>query len=142
MDRKILLIIPLIITLTFIIQGICKAEVYRWIDEDGVIQITNQRPDWWKDEYDNVKDWREIKPPSKEEREKIAREKKKELAKDKIVGDKRTKIYHLSSCPLIRDKTGKYKIPERYLVFFDSAKEARKKGYTPCRRCKPNKKTK
>ena len=50
---------------------------------------------------------------------------------DKICGSKRSGVYHRSICPYTQ------RIEPENLVMFSSAKEAKEKGYAPCKLCKP-----
>lgn len=43
--------------------------VYRWVDDEGIIHMTSEKPDWWKDEFDLVDDWRTVRPVKETEEE-------------------------------------------------------------------------
>lgn len=53
------------------------------------------------------------------------------LIKKIYVGSKKTKQYHYPSCEIAK------KIAPEYEIWFDSVKEARSKGYAPCKQCTP-----
>lgn len=44
--------------------------IYKYIDYKGIVHITSEKPEWWKEEYDNVEDWKTIKPPQESDEQK------------------------------------------------------------------------
>ena len=113
----------------WIFSGSVHADMYRWMDDNGVMRMTNIKPDWWTDE---------MKYQLPEQIHSPAEDSSKESKK--FYGDRESRVFHKPDCDLIRNPDNQLTIPKDSIMTFRSAEEAVSLGYRPCDKCNPTSK--
>jgi len=126
LKKTALLILTLFAVLTSISVVSVQAEVYIWMEENGIRHISNVKPDWWTDEMDTLDPGTVVAPD--EENGLLG----------KYVGDRENKKFHWPKCIQIKNSEGFLAIPEAKRVWFKTYQDAVDQGYYVCDHCKPS----
>jgi Metal binding domain of Ada len=102
-----------------------SASVFKWLDHEETMFITNVKPEWWTDEMDQM-DFRDIHPPLGSKPYPLL-----------FVADKENRKFHIPTCEQIFTQDHVMAIPDEKIIWFETAAEAEKQGYRACSHCKP-----
>jgi hypothetical protein len=115
-----------IVAVPFIVSHISAlADVYIWLDSDGIKQFSNIRPEWWTEEMDIMAPGTVVDPGLDR----------------KFIGDTGNRKFHWPLCNQIyvnNNPKGQMAIPELQRIWFRSFQEAIDQGYHVCDFCVPS----
>lgn len=131
------------------------AELYRWVDVEGTLHISNLKPEWWTEDMDRITDYHAIIAPEEDgtdykelepgedssilEPSDQLEDARAEAPEDSpsFIGVTTTRIYHTPTCPklFISEGDKKVPIPEDWQRGFESMDKAVAAGYSPCPVC-------
>lgn len=120
-----LFIVTTIVMLTGLFS-VVNAEVYVWLDGDGIRHISNVKPEWWTDEMDKQDPGSVIAPEDG-----IA-------MLGKFIGDRENKKFHWPLCIQIYNPQNELAIPMEKRIWFKSYQEAIDQNYVVCDHCQPS----